>query len=282
MVKVFSIVRRGGVGAVLVLWITLIALAAIAISLPDFDLGLPDPNRTDPSRSLISPGGEHLFGTDELGRSVFSRVFHAARIDLGIALFATISAFTVGTAVGAFAAYVGGIADHLLMRLLEITQSLPGILLGLFLVVLLPDVPGFVTLIFAVALINIPVYARLTRSELLPLVASPVTAAARLSGVSHVRILSVYLFPQALTAAVAYLPVQAGFSVAVAAGFGFLGVGVRPPQAEWGMMIREGLSGLIYLDAWWPVLFPAFFLAVTILGFYTLGNALLRRTASWG
>lgn len=239
--------------------------------------GDADPNRTNPARSLEPPSAAHPLGTDELGRSVAARVLAAAGLDLSIAVVATAAAFVLGVVLGAGAAYAGGAVDATLMRVLEILQSVPGILLGLLLVVLLPDAPGFVTLVLAIAAMNVPVYARLTRAELAPLAASPVTGAARLAGVSHGRVLIVYLLPQGVTSAVAYLPVQAGFSVSVAAGFGFIGVGIRPPQAEWGLMIREGLSAMLYLDAVWPVLAPAGALAVTVVALYAVGRGLAGR-----
>jgi peptide/nickel transport system permease protein len=242
--------------------------------------GGADPNRTDAARRLEAPSAEHPFGTDELGRSVAARVLAAARLDLSIAVAATAAAFIVGVVIGALSAYGGGAVDSVLMRALEILQSIPGILLGLLLVVLLPGAPGFITLVLAIAAMNIPVYARLTRAELAPRVASPVTGAARLAGVSHARVLLVYLLPQGLTSAVAYVPVQAGFSVSVAAGFGFIGVGIRPPQAEWGLMIRQGLSGMLYLDAWWPVLVPAAAIAATVLGLYALGRGLSAKVGT--
>jgi len=262
------------------LWPSAAVALLLAVFLAVAAVGGGSANRTDPARSLEPPSAEHPFGTDELGRSVAARVAAAARLDLGIALVATAAAFVVGVGVGALAAYAGGLVDAVLMRALEILQSIPGILLGLLLVVLMPQAAGFVTIVLAIALMNVPVYARLTRAELAPHVSSPLTAAARLSGVSHAKTLVVYLLPGGLTSAAAYLPVQAGFSVSVAAGFGFIGVGVRPPQAEWGLMIREGLSGMLYLDAWWPVLFPAAALAVTVLALYTLGRRRTKRRRS--
>jgi len=252
-----------------------VLLAAVFVALA-IASGGADPGRTDAPVRLEPPGAEYALGTDDLGRNVAARTLAAARFDLSIAIVASATAFVVGITLGALAAYCGGIVEVAIMAVMEVVQSVPGILLGLFLAVILPGIPGFLILVMAIGVVNIPVYARLTRADLRPLVASPVSGAARLGGVPHRRILAVYLLPQALTSAVAYLPVQAGFSVSVAAGFGFIGVGIRPPQAEWGLMIRNGLSGLLYLNAWWPTLVPAGALAATVLAFYTLGNALAR------
>lgn len=259
--------RRSVVAVVL----TLITFATLWIAADG-----ADPGRTDAAARLEPPGPEHALGTDDLGRSVAARTLSAARLDISIALASTAAAFVLGVLLGAFAAYAGGVVEAFTMGVMEVVQSVPGILLGLLLAVLLPETSGFLILVVAITAVNVPVYARLTRAELIALVASPVTGAARLSGVPHRRILSLYLLPQGLTSAVAYLPVQAGFSVSVAAGFGFIGVGIRPPQAEWGLMIRRGLTGMLYLDAWWPVLVPAAALAVTVLALYSVGNDLAR------
>jgi peptide/nickel transport system permease protein len=241
---------------------------------PDSVTGF-DPVRTDTALDNASPSSTHPFGTDHLGRDVLARVIAATRIDLGIAVVATFLAFGIGVVLGAAAGFAGGAVDGILMRVLEILQSIPGILLGLLIMVLAGS--GFVSLVLAITLINIPVYARLTRAEIQPLAHSPVVAAANLSMVPKIKILLVYVLPSALTSAIAYLPVQAGFSISVAAGFGFIGVGIQPPQAEWGTMIREGLSGLIFLDVWWPVLFPALYLAASVLILYKVGNLLIGR-----
>jgi peptide/nickel transport system permease protein len=254
-----------------------LAVLLLAALLPAEFVTGQDPVRTSAAEGNEPPGAAHPFGTDHLGRDVMARVIAAARIDLGIAVLATAAAFFIGVALGAVAGFAGGFVDGVLMRLLEILQSIPGILLGLLVMVLAGS--GFVSLILAITLINVPVYARLTRAEILPLAASPVVSAARLSMVPRSKILGLYLLPSALTSAFAYLPVQAGFSISVAAGFGFIGVGVRPPQAEWGMMIREGLSDLLFLNIWWPVVFPAVFLGASVLVLYTLGNLVLGRSS---
>jgi peptide/nickel transport system permease protein len=234
------------------------------------------PNRVEAAQDNGPPDSQHRFGTDHLGRDVLARIISAARIDLGVAVTATLAAFFIGTALGAAAGFTGGVVDGIVMRLMEILQSIPGILLGLMILVLAGT--GFNSLVIAITLINIPIYARLTRAEVLPLANSPVVSAAKLSLVPSVKILSVYVLPGALTSALAYLPVQAGFSISVAAGFGFIGVGIQPPQAEWGTMIREGLSGLLFLNVWWPVVFPVIFLALSVLVLYGWGNVLMRRS----
>lgn len=222
----------------------------------------------------LSPRPGHLFGTDNLGRDVFVRVLSATRINLSIALGATIGSFLIGTALGALSGFMGGVTDFIIIRLLEIVQSIPGILLGMLIMVLAGS--GYRSLIAVITLINIPVYARLVRAEIQPLTKSPVVSAARLSMVPEARILTVYILPAALTSVLAYIPVQAGFSISVAAGFGFIGLGISPPQAEWGMMIRESLSSLLFLKIWWPAIFPSLFLILSVLVLYGLGSILSR------
>lgn len=251
-----------------------LVLTLSAIVPPSWISGV-DPVLTDAAHDNLPPQLSHPFGTDHLGRDVLARVLSATRIDMGIAVLATVFAFCIGTVLGAVAGYTGGIIDGVLMRILEILQSIPGILLGLLIMVLAGS--GFISLVLTITLINIPIYARLSRAEIQPVARSPIVVAARLSMVPEPKILFIYVLPGALTSAIAYIPVQAGFSISVAAGFGFLGVGITPPQAEWGMMIREGLSGLLFLNAWWPVFFPALYLAVSVLILYRVGNLLLGR-----
>ena len=261
---------KRAVTAVMIIIAVLLLLSAI---IPSGLIG--SGTGTNPAGKNLSPGPGHPFGTDHLGRDVFARVLSAARIDLSIALAATIGAFLIGTALGAAAGFTGGAADLVIIRLLEVLQSVPGILLGMLIMVLAGC--GYRSLVAVITLINIPVYARLARSEMLPLARSPVASAARLSMVPPLRILTVYLLPSALTSVISYIPVQAGFSISVAAGFGFIGLGIAPTEAEWGIMIREGLSNLLFLRIWWPVVFPSLFLIASVLMFHRAGRIITRK-----
>jgi peptide/nickel transport system permease protein len=233
-----------------------------------------DPLETNAPLQYSPPSLRFPFGTDSAGRDLFARVFAALRIDLGIAVGSSLAAFAAGSLTGAVAGYLRGPADAIIMRLYDVTQSIPGLLLGLL--VLTAVGAGIGPLIFILAMINVPVYGRMIREEILPLAASPAVEAARLSQVPEPRILFVYLVPRCVTSVVAYLPVQAGFAMSLAAGFGFLGVGVNPPLPEWGGMIREGFGDLVFLGMWWTTLWPGLFLASTIVLLYRTGDWLLE------
>jgi peptide/nickel transport system permease protein len=233
-----------------------------------------DPNRTDTGAAYAGPSLTHPFGTDSNGRDVFARVIDAIKLDVGIAIGSGIIAFLIGTLLGAVAGYKGGFWDTFIMRLFDIWQSIPGLLLGLLVLNVVGK--GIAPLVGVIALINIPVYGRMTRAELATQRNAVVVDSARLSDVAEWRILLVYLLPQGLSSALAYFPVQAGFAVSVAAGFGFIGLGVSPPTAEWGAMISAGISDLLFLNVWWTTLFPGAFLAMTILLLYRMGDELMR------
>ncbi|HHT26372.1 MAG TPA: ABC transporter permease [Firmicutes bacterium] len=253
------------------MWLLFILLCASFVLNP---LLGRDPNRTDTSEVYTPPSLAHPFGTDSSGRDVFARVIAAVKLDMGIAVGSGILAFLVGTLLGAVAGYIGSLPDTIVMRLFDVWQSIPGLLLGLL--VLSVAGKGIAPLVGVIALINIPVYGRMTRAELAVQRNAAVVDSARLSGVPEWRILLVYLLPQGFSSALAYFPVQAGFAISVAAGFGFIGLGVSPPTAEWGAMIAAGISDLLFLNVWWTTLFPGAFLALTILLLYRMGDWLMR------
>jgi peptide/nickel transport system permease protein len=157
--------------------------------------------------------------------------------------------------------------------LLEIFQAIPALLLGLLVLAALG--PGVWNLVGVIALLNLPIYTRLIRAELLSRRRSTLVDAARISGVSWPRLLTLYVLPSSLTSALAYVPSQAGFAVILVAGLGFLGLGVPLPQAELGDMIRQGAADLL-TGVWWTGLFPSLALMAATLSFYRLGDRLLQ------
>ncbi len=251
-----------------VILIMLVLLAGLLMLLPG-----DDANRTT-SAAYQPPGAAHPLGTDAYGRDVAARLLAATRFDLFIVVAAVSLAFGGGIIIGALLGFAGGVADFIGMRVLEILQSIPDLLLGLLVLAALG--PGTSNLILVIAVLNIPVYARLVRAEVLSRRRSPVVDAARLSGVSWLRRVFVYVLPASLTSAIAYLPVQASFTVVLVAGLGFLGLGVPLPQAEWGDMIRQGSEQLI-TGVWWTTLFPGVVLLAVTLGLYMAGNHLQAR-----
>lgn len=230
------------------------------------------PYTTDVTARYEAPSRTHWLGTDHLGRDVLARVLTAGTLDLGIALCAAAAAFIVGSLLGAVSGYVGGTTDRLLMRLFDVWQSIPGILLGLLVIMVFGK--SLWVLMGVVGMSFVPVYARMVRAEVLPERSSPLIEAARGSGVAEARILFVYLLPRRLTSAVAYLPIQAAAAMGMTAGFGFIGLGVTPPTPEWGAMIAEGMSDLVFLGLWWTTLPAGLLLGLTSLLLFTFGDAL--------
>lgn len=233
---------------------------------------LRDPNRTSP-QVLEPPGKEHWLGTDSLGRDVAARLIAAARFDLLIVASSVLLAFWAGLIVGTILGFSHESVDFVGMRFLEIFQAIPALLLGLLVLTALG--PGVFNLIGVIVLLNIPIYARLVRAELLAKRRSPLVDAARISGVSWPKTIILYVLPSSLTSALAYIPSQAGFAVILVAGLGFLGLGVPLPQAELGDMIRQGTSDIM-IGVWWTGLFPSLVLIAATLSFYRLGDWLLK------
>ena len=255
---------------------TVVIVAMILASLIVTPIFNRDPLRTNIERQYENPTLSYPFGMDGSGRDVFARVISAIKIDLGIAAGSSLMAFLLGTLIGAVSGYLGRTWDSIFMRLFDILQAIPGLLLGMLILAVMGT--GIVPLIIIIAIINIPVYGRMVRAEVLPERRSTVVEAARLSMISGPKILLVYLLPRCVTSALAYLPVQAGFAVSLAAGFGFLGLGVKPQLPELGALIREGLVDLLYLGVWWTTLWPGVFLAVIIILLYRMGDWIMQLT----
>ncbi|MFI5893854.1 ABC transporter permease [Actinoplanes sp. NPDC051513] len=253
-------------GAILVV----AALAAIFAPL----LSKWGPTEIDPSGTLAPPGGSHLLGTDGNGMDVWSRVLHAGRIDLGIAVCAVALAVVAGTVLGLLAGYLGGWIDDVLMRIVDIFQAFPTFILALAVAALLGD--GFGNLVITIALVNAPAYARLVRAEVRTLREMPYVDAAKTSGVSTAGILWRHLLPNSLTPVRVIAPLNCGWAMLTLAGLSFLGLGITVPTAEWGSMISLGTSDVV-AGRWWTSVPPGLALLVCVLGFSLLGEGLQER-----
>ncbi|MET0426810.1 MAG: ABC transporter permease [Actinoplanes sp.] len=228
----------------------------------------------DPSGTLATPGSAHLLGTDGNGMDVWSRVLHAARIDLGIAVCAVALAVVAGTFIGLVSGYLGGWIDDVLMRIVDIFQAFPTFILALAVSALLGG--GFGNLVITIALVNAPAYARLVRAEVRTLREMPYIDAARTSGASTAGILWRHLLPNSLTPVRVIAPLNCGWAMLTLAGLSFLGLGVTVPTAEWGSMISLGTSDVV-AGRWWTSVPPGLALLVCVLGFSLLGEGLQER-----
>nr|WP_223814385.1 ABC transporter permease [Roseicitreum antarcticum] len=229
-----------------------------------------DPYAQDLTNVLAPPGMAHFFGTDELGRDIFSRIVFGARITLTIIFLVTIVVGPVGLLVGTVAGYHGGKIDVVLMRVTDIFLSFPSLILSLAFVAALG--PSLNNAIIAISLTAWPPIARLARAETLTFRAADYIAAARLQGASSARIIWRSIVPMCLPSVLIRLTLNMATVILTAAGLGFLGLGAQPPLPEWGAMIATGRRYMI--DSWWLVTFPGLAILCVSLAFNLLGDGL--------
>lgn len=229
-----------------------------------------DPIAQDSTASLMPPGLSHLFGTDNFGRDIFSRVIWGARVDLQICLLGVIFPFMIGTSIGALSGYVGGIVDTLLMRCIDIILAFPFLVLMLSIIAVLG--PGLASFYIAMAMVGWVTYARLVRAQVLSLKHRDFMLAVRSLGFSHPRILFVHLLPNALTGSVVFAMSDCVLVLLNGAAISYLGLGVQPPTAEWGVMVAEGQSFIT--TAWWITTFPGLAIVLLAMGFSLLADGL--------
>jgi len=221
--------------------------------------------------TLRSPSFKHPFGTDSIGFDIFSRTIYGARLDLLIAFGAVGIALGVGCAFGAIAGFLGRIVDEVVMRLMDMLSAFPSFILALGVVAALgPSLPN---LIFAIALVNVPVYARLLRSRILTVREAQYVRAATALGLSRRRVLFVHVLPNSWAPIFVQSTLQAGYAILEAAGLSFIGLGIRVPKAEWGVMINMGLQYVVS-GQWWITFFPGTAIALTVMGFNLIGDGL--------
>lgn len=230
-----------------------------------------DPLKSDTSIALEAPNMAHWFGTDHLGRDVFSRVMIATRLDLGIAFTAVAISFVIGTALGSMAAYFGGWYERIICRVGDIVLAFPLFVLAMGIVAVMGN--SLINVIYATAIINIPFYIRIARAEVSLQRDRQYVQAALLSGNSHLRTLLHHIFPNCLPNLVVQISTNMGWAILNAAGLSFIGLGVRPPAAEWGILVAEGADYIIS-GQWWLVLFPGFILMLAVFSFNLLGDTL--------
>lgn len=219
---------------------------------------------------LQPPGEEHLFGTDELGRDIFSRLVYGARITLTIIFLVSIVVGPIGLIIGTSAGYLGGRFDTVMMRITDIFLSFPSLILSLAFVAALG--PSLNNAIIAIALTSWPPIARLARAEAMTFRNADYIAAARLQGASTSRIIVKSIMPMCLPSVLIRLTLNMATVILTAAGLGFLGLGAQPPMPEWGAMIATGRRYM--LDSWWLVTFPGISILSVSLAFNLLGDGL--------
>ena len=219
---------------------------------------------------IVAPTLAHPFGTDNFGRDVLSRVIWGARIDLQIALLGVVFPMVIGTIVGTIAGYFGGWVDTIFMRLIDIVLAFPFLVLMLSIIAILG--PGLTSFYIAMALVGWVSYARLIRAQILVLKTKDFSVAASSLGYSKSRIMFRHLLPNALTGSIVFAMSDVVLVLLNGAAISYLGLGVQPPTAEWGIMVAEGQSFIT--KAWWIPFFPGLSIVVLAFGFSLLGDAL--------
>ncbi|TLS36262.1 nickel transporter permease [Pseudalkalibacillus caeni] len=250
-------------GLVLVLLIIITAIFAPVIA-------THNPTEVNLLSKLEGPSGEHFFGTDEVGRDIFSRIVYGTRISLKIGLLVVLISFPIGTILGAIAGYIGGRIDQIIMRATDIFLSFPGIILAMSIAAALG--PSIENVLLALAATWWPWYTRIVRSSVLSLKNSEFIEASRALGANPFRILFKEVIPNAIAPASIQASLDLGFVILAAAGLSFIGLGAQPPSPEWGAMLSS--SREIIRDAWWAATFPGIAILITVLGFNLMGDGL--------
>lgn len=246
-----------------------VLLALVAAIGPDI---VPyNPLSSDTAHALKPPSVQHWFGTDQLGRDVFSRVVIATRLDLFIAVASVALVFLMGGLAGVAAGFFGGWTDRIIGRLADTIMAFPLFVLALGIVASLGNTVQ--NIVLATAIVNFPLYARIARTEANVRREAGFVEAARLSGNSEWRILAFQIVPNVLPILVVQMSLTMGYAMLNAAGLSFIGLGVRPPTPEWGIMIAEG-STFMVSGEWWLAMFPGAALMIAVICFNLLGDGL--------
>ena len=230
-----------------------------------------DPLAVDTSAALKPPTLSHLFGTDALGRDILSRVAIATRLDIGMAIGAVALSFMIGTATGALAGYFGGWTDAIIGRFMDTIMAFPLFVLAMGIVAALGN--SVENIVLATAIINLPFYSRFARSEVNVRRDMTFVEAARMGGNRSFRLLTFHIVPNILPTMMVQGSLNLGWAILNAAGLSFIGLGVRPPTPEWGIMVSEGAS-YIFSGEWWTFLFPGAALVITVFCFNLIGDGL--------
>ncbi len=258
------VANRLAVLALIVLTMLLVAALFVRTLAP---YGVNDVNVPD---RLQGPSGEHWFGTDELGRDVFSRVLAASRVSVQVGLIAVGIALVAGVVLGLVAGFYGRWVDDVVMRLMDMLFAFPAILLAIAILAVLG--PGFVNAMIAIGLVYTPIFARITRASVLSVREEVFVRAARSLGASDLRLLRLHVLPNLLAPIIVQTSLSLAFAILSEAALSFLGLGIQPPDPSWGRMLFEG-RGFVE-QAWWMAVFPGLAIFVTVLSFNLLGDAL--------
>jgi peptide/nickel transport system permease protein len=230
-----------------------------------------DPLASNTVEALKPPSLRHWFGTDQLGRDIFSRVVVATRLDFGIAVWSVVLVFVMGGLAGVAAGFFGGWVDRIVGRIADTIMAFPLFVLAMGIVAALGNT--VTNIVIATAIVNFPLYARVARAEANVRREAGFVEAARLSGNGDLRILAFQILPNVFPIMVVQMSLTMGYAILNAAGLSFIGLGVRPPTPEWGIMVAEGAAFMVSGE-WWIAFFPGLALMVAVFCFNLLGDGL--------
>lgn len=229
-----------------------------------------DPELVDMKKRLTAPSSEHWFGTDEVGRDLFTRILYGARLSLGMGISVVIIAGFIGTVIGSVAGYVGGKLGQIIMRIMDMMLAFPTLVLAMALTAALG--PSLFNAMLAIAIVKIPVFVRLARSEALVVREKLFVKAAKTFGLSDIWIIFRHIIPNVVTPVIIQVTIDLGDAILLIATLGFLGLGAQPPTPEWGTMIHTGWE--YFLDQWWYATFPGIAIFLATVSFNLLGDGL--------
>jgi peptide/nickel transport system permease protein len=253
--------------------ILILSVAALVIWISEL-MGMQilpyDPNSSDMSKSFIAPNSQHWFGTDQLGRDIFSRVLDGTKISLSVGIAAVAISMTIGVVFGSIAGYRGGKTDTIIMRVMDMMLAIPSILLAIAFMAALGK--GIGKAVIAIGLVSIPEYARITRGSILSAKENDYVQAARVIGNNDYRVIFKHILPNIVSSIVVRATLGISSAILDTAALGFLGLGVQPPYAEWGDMLGRA-RGFIF-SAPYTLIFPGVAITITVLAFNLFGDGL--------
>ena len=258
--------RRNGLAMAGLVTVCVMIFASLAAPL----LTWQDPGAQNLAGRLAAPSAAHWFGTDELGRDIYTRILYGGRVTLGMVVAVVLLVAPIGLAVGCIAGYLGGLVDRLLMRVTDVFLAFPRLVLALAFVAALK--PGVTSAVIAIALTAWPPYARLARAETLTIRNSDFIAAVRLAGAGAPRIITRHIAPLCVSSVIVRITLDMSGIILTAAALGFLGMGAQPPMPEWGTMIAS--SRAFILQQWWVPTIPGLAIFIASLAFNLLGDGM--------
>lgn len=249
------------VGTSIIVFLLLVTAVAPWLATHDpYEQILPD--------RLLPPSAQHYFGTDNLGRDIYSRVVYGSRVTLTIVFLVAVISTPLGLVIGVLAGYFGGALDEILMRFSDVFLAFPKLILAIAFAAALG--PGVENAIVAISVANWPSYARLARAETLSVRNNDYIQVIRSMGASNLRIMVGHITPMCLSSIIVRLSLDMGTIILTAAGLGFLGLGAQPPVPEWGLMVSDGRQFLV--DQWWVSTLPGFAILIVVMGFNLMGD----------